>query len=228
MRIIALNMNHRTHAKASPPGFTKAILSPGPDLLVLTEFVERPDDPAFLQALEVGGLPHFALSPRLPYSPGRWHNQGLIASRSPLQTLPAPPNPPDRAAATNILRVRVGGLRITGIRAPMYQKAAGWYRYWDWLSREVEADVLIGDLNADPRRPRKRDRVLRTLAVTRGYRLADPQGDWSYRGLKGSEAKLDHVLPRGVRLDHARYVPEPFVSHFTDHAALIADVCQGD
>ena len=90
----------------------------------------------------------------------------------------------------------------------------------------MSGDLVIGDFNVDPTRSTKRDRVINGLVQSGGWRLAEVEGEWSYRGHTGNQSKLDHVLGRGdVFVETAKYVSEPFVPDFTDHAALVVDVC---
>ena len=225
MKLATLNLNHRTHAKAIPPPLVAAMLALDADVLVLTEYVHATGRQAFVQALADGDLEHHAVSPGLNYAKGRWQNQVLIASRHELTEVAQPRSSPGLCGSTNLLTVGVAGLTLTGVRAPAY-RGREWYAYWEWLTDVVDSDVVIGDLNVDPRRTGKHDRVLATILERGDYKLAEPDGDWSYRGTNGSTARLDHVLTRSVELLSPAYVAEPF-ARFTDHAALVADVRPG-
>jgi endonuclease/exonuclease/phosphatase family metal-dependent hydrolase len=114
------------------------------------------------------------------------------------------------------------------LRVPAYDTRTEWYRYWDWLTDEINGEIAIGDLNADPGRTGKRDRVLSTLVEAGAWTLADADGDWSFSGKNGTQSKIDHLLVRnGIEIQAARYESSPFVPRFTDHTALIAEISLG-
>lgn len=217
LRLVTLNLNHRTAHRPVPPALLSALCALHPDVLVLTEYVERRPRPDLRKTLADAGLPHVAVS-----TPGRERcNQVLIASRGPLAVRPAPPDAPCPSASSNLLAVTTVGLTITGLRAPAYVRASDWYHYWAWLPSAVHTGLVIGDLNADPTRNRPRDRVLAPFLDAGGWTHRDPEGLWSYRGPRAC-SRLDHVLWRPpVIVDEARYVSAPFVPRFTDHAALV-------
>ena len=195
-----------------------------PDVIILTEFVEgdTPRD-TMRHDFAVHGFEHVLVSPPERLARG-WGNQVLIASRQPMDRLEPPAEAPDASARTNLLAVRTGGLSLTGLRAPYYTTTQGWYQYWAWLSPRLATDVVIGDFNTDLARNKPRDRVLSTLTSGRDWAHMEPEGPWSYRG-RTLTSRLDHVICRpSWVITAARYVPEPFVPEWTDHALLVADV----
>ncbi len=46
---------------------------------------------------------------------------------------------------------------MTGARVPMWERAADWYGAWNEMLPQFQGELLIGDLNIDPSRRRKRD-----------------------------------------------------------------------
>jgi endonuclease/exonuclease/phosphatase family metal-dependent hydrolase len=208
-----------------PPALVDAIVELDADILVFNEYVDQGAARNLKEMLVQVGFDHHAVSDSVEYSPGRWHNQVLIASTKSIDGESVPLDGPDCMCRTNTLSVTTHGIRITGIRAPAYTRAAEWYAYWEWANEALGGGLVIGDFNADPGRPRKWDRVLATLETCGGWTRPDIDGEWSYRGNNGSTSRVDHVLVRnGVSVSSARYVPEPFVPTHTDHAALLVEV----
>lgn len=225
IRLISLNLNHRTRPVPVQPSLVAALVKSDPAVIVFNEYVDHGVARDIRGMLSRAGFEHQAVSYSDEYTPGRWHNQVLIASKEPIIEWSVPLTGPDELGRTNTLFVRTFGLSITGIRVPAYKAASDWYRYWEWLNESLDSDIVIGDFNADPGRQRKRGRVLETLMCTGGWRRTDAVGDWSYKGNNGSTSRVDHILSRGeVNVLSARYVTDPFVPAHTDHAALLADI----
>lgn len=225
LRLLALNLNHRTRPVPIKLSLVEAVAELDPDVIAFNEYVDEGEAGKVKGMLCAAGYEHQAVSDSVEYRRGRWHNQVLIASRSPIEEQSVPANGPDEMSRTNTLTVRTFGVSITGIRVPAYTSAADWYQYWEWMNDQLKGDVAIGDFNADPGRPRKWDRVLETLNQRGGWSRKDIDGPWSYCGNNGSTSRVDHVLSRGpATVLTARYVAEPFVPLHSDHAALVADV----
>jgi endonuclease/exonuclease/phosphatase family metal-dependent hydrolase len=228
MRLVTLNLNHRTRQSAVPYAIVEGLLDLAPDVVVLTEYVEPEPCAEIRASLRRLGLDHVAVSSPIEYRRGRWSNQVLIASRWPTSAAAPPDGPPDESAQSNILRVMTGGIDVVGLRVPAYTAAGDWYRYWRWLQGVIGGDLVIGDLNVDPARSDRRARVLASLMEAGAWMRIEPMGSWSYMGRGGRTSRIDHVLFRGpVRATAARYVPEPFVPLHTDHAALVAEIDAG-
>ena len=225
MRLLALNLNHRTLPAPIDLSLISAIEAQNADVLIFNEYVDIGVAQKLKKMLVAAGYMHQAVSDCVEYRRGRWHNQILIASREPIDDPATPKDGPDRMCSTNTLSVTTFGIRVTGIRVPAYTTAREWYSYWEWANQSLEGDLAIGDFNADPGRLRKWDAVLATLESSGDWSRPDIDGDWSYRGHNGSISRVDHVLTRnGVSVESAQYVSEPFVPTHTDHAALIVDV----
>jgi hypothetical protein len=224
MRILALNLNHRSLVKPVAPELVAALLVHRPEVLVLTEYVEPQPRQDLRAQLAAAGLEHVAVSDAEKEG-AYWANQVLVASAHPIKVFERPPGAPDASARTNILVTATQGLRITGLRAPMYEAASDWYRYWDWLTTIASGDVIVGDLNTDPGRNKARDRVLGKLISAGGWARAEPDGAWSYMGKNGNSSRVDQVVFRGpVKGARATYVVEPFWPTHSDHAAIVVDL----
>ena len=225
MRIVSLNLNHRTIGGEVPRTVVSALGDLVPDVLIFNEFVSGPRNEDLEPLLAEVGLPYISTSKQVVYSPGRFHNQILIASNSEFQQILHYQDAPDQGANSNILTVQVNGLTLTGVRAPAYKSMSEWRSYWSWLATAAVGDVLVGDLNIDPYRASSRDRVYLDLVNTTDWSLIPVNGDWSFRGLRGNTAELDHVLVRnGVIAVTAWYEQDAFVPGYTDHAALVVDL----
>ncbi|MCA9296486.1 MAG: endonuclease/exonuclease/phosphatase family protein [Phycisphaerales bacterium] len=225
IRLVSLNVNHRTHARVIRPGLAPAFHALRPDVLVLNEYVEGRGRPEFHQALREIGLTHIKMSDTENYSRARWRNQILIASRSHIEDRPLLDHGPEACCSPNFLSVHTFGFDLTGLRVPAYTTARDWYGYWEWLTSVIGGDVAIGDFNVDPRRTRKWDRVLPSLADAHGFKIVTPENSWSFRHSRGAEHQIDHALVRHpARATSARYEADRFVPEFTDHAALIVEL----
>lgn len=227
MKIISWNLGHQTREKPLAAGLIDAIECLNPDVLVLNEFVDGPTRQTLYHGLERLGLSSRLLSERV----GR-HNQVLVASRRPLfPGLMRGPNMPGGAGASNFLHVHLEGLELVGLRVPAYKSSVERHGYWTLLSEQITQTedrriVWIGDLNADPDKPRYiGGRFLRELENS-GWQLPRPSGPWSF--VKGS--RIDQALvAKDIPLVSARYVTDingqPVASSIpgegiSDHAAL--------
>jgi endonuclease/exonuclease/phosphatase family metal-dependent hydrolase len=235
LRIFAWNLNHRTHPKPIPAALVDGVLSLRPDVAIFTEYVSGPDQDSFCDKLRAAGLTlQFATPARKGY------NQVLAAARaagSPGILVP-PENLPHGASNCLHLSLKVPRLELVGVRVPMYKTAKERRPYWDWFEAALRPllrgpTVVIGDLNADPRRPGTvgPDHLRRLEAA--GWQLPDPEGPWSYISVKGRPSRLDHALVSpGIAVTAAGYCPlangYPFAGrgpqYFSDHAPLVLDV----
>jgi len=225
MKVLALNLNHRTRPKAISFSLLEAICVCDPDILVFNEYVTEAEPGDLQRKLSNVGFSEIAVSDAVQYRPGRWHNQLLIASRDTIQSASSPVDGPDWMSRTNTLTVCTYGLHITGLRVPAYTRAHDWYPYWVWLGDVLKGDLVIGDFNADPSRPRKWDRVLDKLTSEHEWSRPKIEESWSYKGGNRTTSKVDHVLVRKtIAVDSATYIQKPFVPAFTDHAALLVEI----
>ena len=168
-----------------------------PDVLVLTEYVPGRDHERFIADLKDLRFETPLISQRAPKE-----NQVLIAARRACEAgaIRAPnlvsQSPP------NFLEARLPsfGLRVVGLRIPMFRKREKTEerQYWEWLvSRanvwNTEPTLIIGDLNIDPTRNTWRAKELRSFTLM-GWQIADPAGEWSYHGRGTGHSRIDHAL----------------------------------
>jgi endonuclease/exonuclease/phosphatase family metal-dependent hydrolase len=236
MRIVAWNINHRAREKTIPVDLAAAIASLGPDVIVLTEYVDGPTRAPFHASLAQHGFCHLLMSGRR-----RGENQVLIAARTAFE--PGPIFAPEIAPSvpSNALHVRLPqeGLEILGIRVPDYSKALKTKRAcWDWIlqtASEVHDRpfVMIGDFNTDASYPRSQCGDRFGTLVDSGWQLASPPDGSSFWTLGGHAVRIDHAfVSRCLVVERAAYVTrlgqyvfagkEP--AALSDHAALSIDV----
>ena len=105
----------------------------------------------------------------------------------------------------------------------MWEKAADWYGAWEEMLPRFQGDLLIGDLNIDPSRSRRRDQKPLSLLGEPGWQRAPTEGSWSYRSYSGATSSVDHVFVRGeVEVGSAQYVAEGIAGVGpVDFAALV-------
>jgi exonuclease III len=243
VRLVAWNVNCRARATALPPALPRAVLSLVPDVVVLTEYVPARSHEELLDELETAGLSNVAMSD----SEGSGKNRVLIASRYSIGAVSRLDPEPALHAASNYLHVRLvqkdpaENVDLLGIRIPYYKASSHWRTYWTWFSSHLRQllaprQIVIGDLNVDPFKPRASwmARELRAV-VDLGWQLPSADGEWSYWST-GTRSKLDHALVGpGLRTMGARYVarnaehvlagPGPG-EPLSDHAPLVIEVVE--
>jgi endonuclease/exonuclease/phosphatase family metal-dependent hydrolase len=225
LKIISLNLNHRTRCRDISKSLIQSLNGLSPDIIALNEIVICDRNRGIIEELAKFGLHHTAISKQVPYSATRNHNQVLIASKQAFIAVEHYDNAPDPGANSNILTVKLPNTTMTAVRAPMYKKRSEWSEYWTWLSSKAKGDILIGDLNVDPSRGNKRDLEYRKLTKDSQWNLCEIEGDYSYQGTNGSKARLDHLLTRNrVRVKAARYISDGILPEHTDHAALYVEL----
>ena len=209
LHLAAWNLNHRTGKKAIPPAVIHAIAALDIDVLVLTEFVDGDHHARFKDSLKDLGLDSLAVSVKAPRQ-----NQVLIAARSPLADnglLPLPGH--TEAATTNWLHRRLPELKleVVGFRAPMYLDADDRAGYWRQVEDIAHAArdrhvIFLGDFRCDPHTQLRLGDSLFPRLTADGYKLAQPEGDWSYHGGHGS-TRVDHALVcPALHITDARYL----------------------
>ena len=228
-RVISLNVNHRTVTKPIPAALTRALLDLAPDILVLVEYIEGDGRHELRAALAEAGLPHTEVTASINFrGPRSWWNQVFVASRQPIEVTSDPAGLND-CNATSFLSVSTGAFEMTAMRMPFWETAAEWYGAWDELLPRFHGDLLIGDLNIDPARKRRRDQKPLGMLREAGWRWCRADGPWSYRSYSGVTSSVDHVFVRGeVEAVEARYVVDGIVGVGpVDHAALVVEVEAG-
>jgi len=225
IRLVALNVNHRTTHKPLPTKLTNSLLQLKPDVLILTEFVEATPRTELREQLSGAGLEYIETSQRIEYSPNRFTNQVLIASHWPIIRVDMLEKSPDPHAEANLLVISTNLLTVAGIRAPSYPKetARNWRRYWEWVSDNLHADVAAGDFNFDPEKIGSKHQTPVKLLTNAGWSFESPRGEWSYQGHGGATTRIDHVITNsGTQVVDAHYIHAGIVPNFSDHSALSA------
>jgi hypothetical protein len=222
--IAALNLGHATRPKRLPSKVVSEIYSRGADTLILCEFVDERFCEETRVTLRGFGYEYVSVSGSCEYSPGRWHNQVLVASTFEIDSVVIHENGPDSLGKTNTLTFQIGGLTITGLRIPMYKTATEWHEYWDWIDAEICADIVIGDFNCDPERANRRDLRMMKFADRNSLRVTSGSSGPSYIGKNGTTSRVDHALTSGnIDILNAEYLTEGIVPEHTDHAALLVE-----
>jgi len=197
--IVAWNVGHQTRHATLRSGFTEVIRALEPDILVLTEYVERKPRHELRDTLTAIGLSHIATTELRPDK----HNQVLVAARWAFRptVLEAPGQP--KQVLPNHLQVRIAelDLDVLGMRAPMFKNPdASRQReaYWDWLS-EVAAtllprrSVIVGDFNGSPTSTRRYGPRLAGI-ISQGWQFVSPSEGASFFGRSGGTGRIDHAL----------------------------------
>ena len=211
IHLAAWNVNHRGSRKPLPPETLDAIAALGPDILVLTEFVDAPHHAEFKQGLKALGLASLAVSLGGPHQ-----NQVLIAARAAMADDDLMPSPGyTEAATTNWLHRRFPklGIEVVGLRAPTYLRAPERVGYWGQVERIARGArdrpaVFIGDFSSDPyHEPRSFVSSFLRLR-SEGFHWPRPAGEWSYRHQDtGATTRVDHAFAcPGLQLTDARYL----------------------
>ncbi len=218
-------MGHATRPKQLPRSVLETLRGVGADVLIFSEFVDQKFSEETRRSLGDFGYLNSMVSDVCEYSPGRWHNQILVASAFELKSRRTYTNGPDALGATNTLSFEVLGLDVTGLRIPMYRTSREWNAYWDWIDDCVFGDIVIGDVNCDPQRGNRRDSRLTRFVELRDAELVTGDNPPSYVGKNGTFSTVDHaVMRRGIFVHSASYIRDGIVPDYTDHAAMIVRV----
>ena len=178
--IATWNLHQMGRQMEIPEGVPKVIAHVRPDVLVLTEYVDRGKRDDFENALREIGYTAGAVS-----HAGAGQNQVLIASR--VEQVAGSLSPPevDEAARTNFLHqwLPTLELNVIGFRAPYYQAEdpRKLKPYWEGLKAGAltvasSRTVYIGDFNWCPgAKERDASEAIGTL-VAAGYRMLPESG----------------------------------------------------
>jgi endonuclease/exonuclease/phosphatase family metal-dependent hydrolase len=236
MRIVAWNINHKAREKKIPEQLAEAIASLGPDVIVLTEYVQGLSRNAFHASLAHHGFCNWLVSECRPRE-----NHVLVAARTALErgSIRAPEIAP--SVPPNALHVRLPqeGLEILGLRVPDYSKDPKTKRAcWNWIietaaSVKDRPFVMIGDCNTDPKYPPNKCGDCIKRLVDDGWQLASPAEGSSFWTLNGHSVRIDHAfVSRLLVVEGASFVTK-FDRHafageepgaLSDHAALSIDI----
>jgi hypothetical protein len=226
--IATWNLHHMGNETTIPANAVEVIKQVKPDLLVLTEYVDRGGRAAFVAALDCIGYRKPKCSER-GQEPRQ--NQVLVASLAAQQDGTREAPKVDEAARTNFLHRRIPtlGLDVIGFRVPHYQsekpvKPDNLVNYW-WQFKKMalgiagQRVVLIGDFNIGVKHVDEPGRRAVASLVRKGFRLA------------GEVGGLDRaLLSPGVRLRSFKVI-EAVGDHWltgksglSDHAMLVVEV----
>ncbi len=238
MRVVHWNIQHGGGPTRTPE-IALALLDYQADVVVLTEF-RRERGGQIAGVLHDHGLRYQANSNPRPRT-----NGVLIASREPVQVLPAPV---DRDIATRRVDVHLPGaqLWITGVHLPdavkhdapaIARKAAHFRALIDFSRKKAAAShIITGDLNTGRHRLDEPGATftctallgqLATLGYADAYRTLHPKGrDSSWQSHVGQGFRLDHTLvsaPLAAGIRRAWYDDSPRHSGHSDHAPMVVE-----
>lgn len=238
MRVVALNMNHKTSERAIKLQFVDAIEKLQPDLLTLNEYVHGSTRDPLVDALSHIGLTHTLVSRQVTDKENRPNNQVLFASRYPLEAGSLlGPTTEDGGGESNFLHVRIPAveLEVVGVRAPAYSSTTVLRDYWQSLANTVRSVrdrpiFFVGDFNADPDVPNRIGGQHLAALRADGWHIPAAEGLWSFK----SGSRIDHAIASpSVTVSASRYVTQLedilFASQagesaISDHAALVFEV----
>ena len=224
--IATWNLHHMGREVAIPKGVVPVIEAVKPDVLVLTEYVDRGKRAEFLYALQRAGYLHVRQT-----DPAKGQNQVLIASQVEQEDRQLAAPEVDEAAATNFLHRFLPSkrLHVVGFRVPHYQsekpvRPEKLVKYWRQFTRMAlglasQKVVFIGDFNVGKSKADAAgQKALRTL-VKAGYRMCAEEGG------------LDRALVSGSLTVQSFSVIDAAVGYrltgtggLSDHAMLMVEV----
>ena len=225
-RIATWNLHHMGRQLTIPDGVGKVIERVRPDVLVLTEYVDRGKRAHFRAALQSIGYQEPVVSPE-----GKGQNQVLVASLEAQEDGELKAPEVDEAAQTNFLHQRMPRLEldVVGFRVPHYQsekpvsptKLADYWREFTRIARGKAGGkaVFIGDFNVGNKKvDAPGQKALRKL-VEAGYRMCAEEGG------------LDRVLVSPKLKRRSFSIIEAVGEHrltgmggLSDHAMLVVEV----
>jgi hypothetical protein len=221
--IATWNLHHMGREIEIPDGVAEVIGQVRPDVLVLTEYVDRGGRAAFEAKLKEVGYVAGPVS-----RAGTGQNQVLIASRVEQVAGTLQPPEVDEAAATNFLHqwLPTLELNVIGFRAPYYQAEdpRKLKPYWEGLKEGAlkvasSRTVYIGDFNWCPGAREKDAAQAIDAILATGYRML-PEGGGVDRALVS--AALDvHVWQLVEETAGLRLTGEGGLS---DHPMLVVEV----
>jgi endonuclease/exonuclease/phosphatase family metal-dependent hydrolase len=196
MKTVVWNLNHRAARRAIPEWIAKAIGQASPDVVILSEYVESPDHPSFVNALREQGLGHVTLSARR-----RRQNQILIATREsharrPLEVPDIHPSVPSNALLISL----PSGTNVLGFRMPAYENKDKRLKRptWEWLldlasTLHASPTIIAGDFNTAPGDSTEYCGDCLESFVAAGWAHALPSSGFSWQG-RSVERRIDHAF----------------------------------
>ena len=207
-------------------GLERAIGSLKPDLIVLTEYLTKPDvHEDFTEQLRTLGLRYSALSVE-----DCNENRVSIAAKTTMQENSPTEDWGVLSARSNYLSVHLPalGINLIGLRVPFYSgectsEQRDYFRsaYGDWLQHSLAPfsdtpTIVIGDFNFDPGKDESTHAWIKSCFTQKLFAAvdrSDPNAKWFYCSPPGNERSFKS----GSRLDHAlisRSLAEPISSRY--------------
>lgn len=235
MKILSLNLNHRTNSKLVPDQFIDLLTKISPDVICLNEFVYSKKQLHFLSNLKALGYSATTISDKKDFK----HNQILIASKQEHQrghlTGPATTD----HCEPNFLHVRLAdNLNIVGLRVPSL-KGENLIQYWKELHTDLEQlvnerTIIVGDFNCDPFTTKSKVSILINGLKDLGFNIPKPVGQFSYINSDGSSTScIDHtVTSKFINIFTCEYLDKvddiviagkKIDSPIIDHCALVIE-----
>ena len=224
--IATWNLHHMGREIEIPEGVPAVIAHVRPDVLVLTEYVDRGKRTDFRAALRKIGYREPVVSPQ-----GKGQNQVLIASFAGQQDGPLKGPTVDEAAGTNFLHRWIPSLKlnVVGFRVPHYQSEdpTKLKPYWAALGAGAleyadAGTVYIGDFNVGTTRHDAAGRAALRKLKSAGYRMLCEEGGLD-RALLSPELRLKSFSVIEA-VGNLRLTGSKTEKALSDHAMLVVEV----
>lgn len=239
MRIGSWNLNHRVGKTRFREEAVDAAMALDVDAIFFNEYFPGTKGHQFERRLADGGWSIQLITP----APPERANRTFLASRVPAELDVMPPPSFDHQLGSNTLCVRfpLAGLRVIGLRVPMYINPHRHCRIlsWEWLEASAaqlvdERAIIIGDLNVGTASPRANGGEHFRRIQASGYQSATPTEFPSYYSNSGHTSIPDHLLHTSTtKVADARFVLKAGghtlaggPGALSDHAALVATVVE--
>ena len=227
--IATWNLHHMGREVKIPKGVVPVIESVHPDVLVLTEYVDRGSRVEFLYALLRAGYGQVTQT-----VPAAGQNQVLVATVVEHQDGESAAPSVDEAAATNFRHVFLPSkrLHVVGLRVPHYQSEKPrslkkLEEYWRQFARMAlglasQKVVFIGDFNVGNTAADAPGQAALRKFVKAGYRMCAQEGGLDRALVSGSLTVQSFSVIEAAA--GYRLVGDKAVKPLSDHPMLVVDV----
>jgi exonuclease III len=237
MKILSLNLNHRSRLRKIPDQLYDVLTGLSPDVLCFNEYVDSDSHLNFKANLKTMRYKDISISAKID---GIDHNQILIATKTSHQLGELKGPAVTQHATTNFLHVITSeGLNIIGLRVPSI-KGTELESYWVELVDNLnglirEEVVVIGDFNCNPFKDSKGPAASMKSLESNSYTIPRPIGDFSYINYDGTQtSSIDHVVVSSLlnvsRCEYLEKFGEVVIagkkdtSPITDHCGLLVEI----